>query len=70
MHDKSASFVKGNGFRLLQDGGGVGSVKLITQDICGIILYNVDLGQQKKGSNNERTEDIARDVAYDIFSHT
>lgn len=23
MHDKSASFVKGNGFSLLQDGGGV-----------------------------------------------
>lgn len=26
MHDKSASFVKGDGLRLLQDDGGVGSV--------------------------------------------
>lgn len=32
MHDKSALFVKGNGFRLLQDGGGVEKVK------CDIIL--------------------------------
>jgi hypothetical protein len=27
MHDKSASFVKGNGLRLLQDDGGVEPVK-------------------------------------------
>ena len=42
MHDKPASFVKGDGFRLLQDDGRVESVKSITPlgkvNICGLIL--------------------------------
>ncbi len=39
MHDKSASFVKGNGFRLLQDDGGVESVKFAVADLNSIVSY-------------------------------
>ena len=39
MHDKSASFVKGTGFSLLQDDGGVESVKFAVADLKSIVSY-------------------------------
>ncbi len=39
MHDKSASFVKGTGFSLLQDDGGVESVKFAVADLNSIVSY-------------------------------
>ena len=39
MHDKSASFLKGDGLRVLPDDGGVESVKFAVADLNSIVSY-------------------------------